>query len=104
MFQPICGNLQVRIGGRDLVDLAGDPAQALRDPVFEPALGHQLHADADAEERTAALAHALVERLDHAVDRIEAAPAIGKGADAGQHDAIGLRDRVGAAGHHDRLS
>ena len=36
----------------------------------------------------------LVERLDHAGDRVEPAPAIGKGADARQHDAVGARHRI----------
>src|SRR5262249_16009638 len=45
---------------------------------------------------------ALLERVDHAVDGIEPAPAIREGADARQHDAVGARDRVGIVGHHDR--
>ncbi len=56
------------------------------------ALGHELHADADAEERLALLAHIVVQRLDHAGQRVEPAPAIGKGADARQHDPVGARD------------
>ena len=96
-------NFQVRIGRRDAIDLAGDPAQALRHLVFAPALGQQLHADADAEERPALLAHRLLERGDHAVDRIETAAAIGKGADAGKHDAVGGGHHIRIAGHDDRL-
>ena len=34
-------------------------------------------------------AHALFERFDHARHGVEAAPAIGEGADAGQHDVLG---------------
>ena len=71
--------------------------------IFAAALGHELHADTNAEKRPALLADALVQRLDHAGNRIETAPAIRKGADAGQHHAVGARDRVGIAGHHDRL-
>ena len=63
--------------------------------VFAPALGHELHADANAEKRPAARAHALIERLHHAGDGVEPAPAIGESADARQHDAIGAPDRVG---------
>ncbi len=37
----------------------------------------------------AALAHAVVQRIDHARHGIETAAAIGKGADARQHDAVG---------------
>ena len=40
---------------------------------------------------------ASVERLDHAGNGVEAAPAIGEGADARQHDMLGARDVVGVA-------
>jgi len=87
-------NFQARVGRRDAIDFARDPAQPFGDFVFAPALGQQLHAHTDAEKRPALAAHRVIERLDHAVDRIEAAPAIGKGADAGQHHAIGAYDRI----------
>ncbi len=96
-------NLQLRIGRRDAVDLAGNPTQALDHLVFAAALRHQLHADADAEERPALATHRFLERLDHALDRIESAAAIRKRADAGQHDAVGPAHRVRVSGHHDRL-
>src|SRR5580693_7258031 len=73
-------NFQIRIARYDAIDLAGDPAQSFRDLVFAAALGQQLHADADAEERPAFLAHRLVQRRHHAIHGIEAAPAIGEGA------------------------
>ena len=41
------------------------------------------------------LAHAPLQRLHHAGHRIEAAAAIGEGADARQHDPVGLRDEIG---------
>jgi hypothetical protein len=66
-------------------------------------IGHQLHADANAEERPAVFQHALFERLDHAGNGVEAAPAIGEGADAGQHDAGGSGDIIRLAGDQDRL-
>ena len=47
-------DLQRRVRRRDAVDLAGDPAQSRGHLVFAAALGHELHADADAEERPAA--------------------------------------------------
>src|SRR5919204_2325692 len=75
-------NFQVRIGWRDLVDLAGNPAESLGYFIFTPALGHQLHADANPEERLAFAAHIVLGRFDHAVNGIETAAAIGKGADA----------------------
>ena len=61
--------------------------------MLEPGLGHQLHADADAEKRAALAAHGLVERLRHPGTAVEPAPAIGEGADPGQHDALGRGDR-----------
>ena len=84
-------DFQRRIGRRDLVDLAADPAEPVGHHIFAAALGHELHADADAEERPALAAHRLLQRLDHARHRIEPAPAIGEGADARQHDAVGAR-------------
>ena len=44
-----------------------------------------------------------VQCIDHAGNVVEPAPAIGKGADAGQHHAIGGRHRVGIARHNNRL-
>ena len=89
-------NFQLRIARRDAIDFAGDPAQPLGDFVFAAALGQKLHADADAEERPALAMHRFLERRDHAVDGVEAAPAIGEGADAGQHHAIGGRHHAGS--------
>ena len=54
-------------GGVHRRDLAGDPAEARRGAVLEAALGHQLHADADAEERPAG--------GDHRLERLDASPA-----------------------------
>src|SRR5262245_14056527 len=96
-------DLQARIGRRDAVDLAWDPAEPFDQFVFAPARGHELHADADAEERPALLANPQIERLHHAGNRIEAAPAVRERTDAGQHHAIGAGDLVRIAGHHDRL-
>ena len=53
VFQPMCGIFRLGVVRRDAVDLAGNPAEALDHLVFAAALGHQLHADADAEERPA---------------------------------------------------
>ncbi|KXI34708.1 UNVERIFIED_CONTAM: hypothetical protein ACS92_04030 [Bacillus cereus] len=62
-----------------------------------------MHADADAEERPRLDPHGFRDRLDHAVDRVEAAAAIGEGPDAGQHDAIGAIGLVGIARDEDLL-
>src|SRR5262245_66516206 len=56
-------DFQFRVRGRDWFDVAGDPAQPLRHLVFAAALGHKLHADANAQERPAASAYAVAERL-----------------------------------------
>ena len=47
-------NLERRIGWLDLDRVAGDPAEPVARHLLQPALGHQLAADADAEERLAA--------------------------------------------------
>src|SRR5205085_10534601 len=56
-------DLQAWITRRDAVDLAANPAKAFDHLIFAPALGHQLHADTDAEERPAFFTHRLVQRL-----------------------------------------
>src|SRR5262249_43704743 len=84
-------------------DLARNPSEPRRHLVFAPALGHELHANANAEERPAAPAHAVVERFHHAADGVEPPPAIGEGADTRQHHPVGARDLIGIARHHDRL-
>ena len=48
--------------------------------------------------------HLLLQRLDHAGDRVETAPAIGEGADARQHDAVGAAHRFGIGGDDDRVA
>ncbi len=97
----MCGIFKPGIVGKDRRDVAANPIEAGDDFVFEPARRHQLHADADAEERPAAAAHRLFQRLDHAGNGVEPAPAIGEGADAGQNDVLGARDVLRAPGHLD---
>ena len=72
--------------------------------LLQPALGHQLAADADAEERLAAPDHRLVQRLHHARHRVEPAPAIGERADARQHDPLRLGDGVRVGGDDNRVA
>ena len=96
-------NFQRCIVRRDAIDLAGDPAEARRHLIFASALGHQLHADANAEKRLRPAAYALIQCIDHARNSVEPAPAIGKGADAGQHHAVRARDLRRIAGDHDGL-
>ncbi len=57
--------------------------------------------DADAEKGPALLPDDLFQSLDHAGDRIQAAPAIRKRADAGQHDMVGAPHVVGIGCHLD---
>src|SRR5258708_19295070 len=69
-------DLQTRIRRRDAFDLARNPAQPRRHLVFAAALGHELHANANAEERPAPPAYAVVERIHHAADGVEPTPPI----------------------------
>src|SRR5689334_10852615 len=78
---------------RHFGDLAADPGEPRRDLMLEPALGHQLHTDADAEKWATGGAGGL-DRLAHAGHRGEAARAVGEGALPGQYDAVGLADIV----------
>ncbi len=68
---------------------------------FEPARRHQLHADADAEKGPRFADDRLFQRRAHAGHGHEPALAIGEGADAGQHDAVGRGHHLGVAGHLD---
>ncbi len=97
-------DLERGVVGHDQRDIARESSRAPASTiVFEPARGQQLHADADAEERAAALAlHDLLQRLDHAGHGVEAAPAIGEGADARQHDPVGGAHLLRIAGDADR--
>ena len=88
-------DFQRRIGRLDLLDVAGDPAEAARHGLFQPALRHQLHADADAEERPRPGDGYLLDRLGHAGHGVEPGAAVGIGADARQHDAVGGAHALG---------
>ncbi len=81
-------------------DFAFDPAEAWGGFVFEAALGHELHADADTEERRACI-HAGGERLFEAVEAGEAGGAIREGALAGEDDAVGFGDEIRVRGDFD---
>ena len=60
-------------------------------------VGHQLHPDADAQERRAARG-GLLQRILHAVDRAQVRRARAERADAGEDYAIGRQHRVGVGG------
>ena len=81
------------IGRLERADLAGDPVEAGRFAMLQPAGGQKLHADADAEKRTSLVEHGGAQGLDHAGDVLKSAQAIGEGADARQHDMIGASRR-----------
>src|SRR5471030_623768 len=96
-------DFQLMTVGRDLVDFATYPAQALRHLVLAAALGHELHAHADAEERPAVVAYGFFQGRNHARNIVEAAAAFGESTDAGQHHAVGSADNIGIARDHDQL-
>ena len=91
----MCGILSVRVVGRDGAHLAGDPVEPVGRLELQPAAGHELHADADAEKRPAFDAHRVFQGFAHAGHGFEAALAVGEGADARQHDTVGGGDDVG---------
>src|SRR3984957_19161993 len=97
------GNFQILLARRNLFDVAGDPVEAVGGDVLLAAGRHQLHADADAEERPRLASHRLRHRLDHAVERVKPSAAIGEGTDARQHNAVGAKHHFGIAGHHNLL-
>ena len=59
--------------------LARNPVQARVVAVLTADGGHELHADADAQERTAVPAHHLLQRLDHARQGVQPPAAIPEG-------------------------
>ena len=90
-FHPICGIFSAESRGLDRHHLAVDPAEAVDGLEFATALCHQLHADADPEERARADHDRLIQRRFETGNRGEAAPAVGKGADPGEDEAVGAR-------------
>ena len=88
----MCGILRLASFGsmaRTSPPIQSSPSVALE---LETAARHELHADADAEERPALDAHRVFQRLAHARHGFEAALAVGEGADARQHDTVGGGD------------
>src|SRR6202050_4929296 len=83
------GNLQPGIARLDRRDVARNPVQAINHLVFEAARGHELCADTYAQEWTAALAHRLLHRLNHAGNAVKPTATVGKCANARQNDMIG---------------
>src|SRR6185312_10565068 len=74
---------------------AVEPAQPIMPAMLEPEPDHQLHADANAEKRPLLLDDGAHQRLLEPRLGGDAAPAIGEGALARQHDAIGRGDIPG---------
>eukprot|EP01137_Pigoraptor_chileana_P035163 Opistho-2@28780 len=77
---------------------AADPSEPRVATMLFARVGQQLHADADAEEGRTLAAHALFHRAHQPVDRRQSVHARGKRPDAGQHDAVGLRDKIRIGG------
>ena len=81
-------------------DLALNPTEARGFAVFEAALGHELHADADAEEWSAGR-DTMLDGVTETGDGGEPCRAITEGALSGEHDAVCSGDDVwfGRDGH-----
>lgn len=74
-------NLERRIRRRDLLHVARDPAEAFGDRLLQPAIGHELHADTDAEKRPSLGGDGdLLDGLPHALDGMQAGGAVCAGA------------------------
>ena len=90
-----------RLGRDQRADGAAEPPKAAMRAELVAARRHQLHADADAEERRALAEDARFHRLDHAGDAAQPRRAGAERADPGQNDAIGLEYRIGIGGDGD---
>jgi hypothetical protein len=66
----MCGIFRFRRAA-NFLDVACDPVEAVGRDVLLAARRHQLHADADAEERPRLVTHGFSHRLDHAVERVQ---------------------------------
>ena len=87
-------HLERLVLGGDHDDLAGDPAEPVGDAELPAALAISC-IPTQMPRNGRPCRDRLIERLLHAGQRREAAPAIGEGADAGQHHAIGVADILG---------
>ena len=99
-FHPICGIFSAGSRGSIGDDLAADPAEAVGRLELAPALGHQLHADANAEKRAGADHDRLVQRRFETRNGSQTAPAIGERADPGKDDAVRARRPLSGAARH----
>ncbi len=95
------GNLEPRIRRRHFDNITLDPSKSVAHGFFQPAGGHELHADADAEEGVGLFFDGFDECLMHAGNGIQTRPAIGIGADTGQDDAVRRGDVIGLVGQID---
>jgi len=76
-------------------DLSGDPIETLREPMFQAARCHQLHADTNAKKWAAFATHHLLQRVTQSGHSFEPTLAIGVGADTRQHHPVRSRHDVG---------
>ena len=63
--------------------------------MLQPARGHQLHADANSEERLGAADDFVLQRVPHAGYGLKAVAAVLEGAHTRKHDTIRLANLVG---------
>src|SRR6185437_16071827 len=96
-------NLECGIRRRHAHHLAANPAQYTVISEFAAHIRHQLHADADAEEWNTLADDSFIQDIDHTRHRRQTGHAIGKGADARQHDPIGPGDNSGVGGDDDLM-
>ena len=94
-------HLAVRIDRFEANHISSDPIEAWRFSKFEAARGHQLHANADAQERRATHSDGGADRLDDTGSRRQGAPAGAEGADPRQDDCVGAGDDVRIIGCRD---
>src|SRR5579863_7458111 len=97
-------DLEIWVGRLDRHHLAVDPAESIDGFELAAARRHQLHANANAEERPPAHGHRLADRGFQPGHGGEPAPALGESTLARQHDAVGASDIVRVAGDDDTLA
>ena len=93
-------NFDRRVGGFNQAHSAFDPAEPCVTAMFFACLGHQLHADANAQKGLGAGAGRFIQGVDHAGNGGQRTHAMGERADAGQDDPVGARHHIGVGLTH----
>ena len=95
VFQPMCGTFSAGSEGATARTSPGMRSRPGITPCSRPRVARSCMPTQMPRNGRPRTVDDFVDRLDHAGDGIEAPPAIGEGAVAGEDDTVGLRDHIG---------